>query len=95
MSVPKIGRGSLHRKYDRHQGRIKHARDRTNSLCDSTTAPETVGGARICICKRSNQVRACTPGFTTSNQKLQLCLVADSTNSSIFGILETSTQLII
>ncbi|MEG4011965.1 MULTISPECIES: hypothetical protein [unclassified Microcoleus] len=41
------------------------------------------------------QVRARTPGFTTSNQKLQLCLVADSTNSSIFGILETSTQLII
>ncbi|MGB3267306.1 MAG: hypothetical protein WBA89_25545 [Microcoleus sp.] len=50
MSVPKIGRDALHRKYDRHQGRIKHARDRTNSLCDSTTAPETVGIVSVCIC---------------------------------------------
>jgi hypothetical protein len=74
--------------------------DRTNSLSDSTTASETFCGASIChgrvpqlTHKRSNKAGAETPGFSPSLQKFSLCLVADSTNSSIFGILEISTQL--
>jgi len=33
------------------------------------------------------------PGFSAIGEKFQLCLVGDSMNRSIFGILETSTQL--
>ena len=43
--------------------------------------------------RRSNQTGTEKPGFSTTSEKCQLCLVADSTNSSIFGILEISTQL--
>ncbi|MEG4965871.1 hypothetical protein QUB11_04345 [Microcoleus sp. B6-A1] len=43
--------------------------------------------------KRSNKACAEKPGFSASREKFQLCLVEDSMNRSIFGILETSTQL--
>ncbi|CAA9405800.1 hypothetical protein AVDCRST_MAG84-6365 [uncultured Microcoleus sp.] len=43
--------------------------------------------------KRSNKAGAEKPRFSASREKFQLCLVEDSMNRSIFGILETSTQL--
>ncbi|MEG4531624.1 hypothetical protein [Microcoleus sp. D2_18a_D3] len=43
--------------------------------------------------KRSNKADAEKPGFSASGEKFQLCSVEDSMNRSIFGILETSTQL--
>jgi len=39
------------------------------------------------------QAGAEKPRFSASREKSQLCLVGDSMNRSIFGILETSTQL--
>ena len=90
--------GSLHHTCDR-ECRIKHARDRTNSLSESKTASETLCEGSICHLgpqlthKRSNKAGAEKPGFSASREKIQLCLVEDSMNGSIFGILETSTQL--
>ncbi|TAE84186.1 MAG: hypothetical protein EAZ60_07230 [Oscillatoriales cyanobacterium] len=75
-------------------------RDRTNSLWDSKTASETLCGAvhkpplqPQLTRKRSNKLAPKNPVSVPWIEKFQLCLVADSTNSSIFGILETSTQL--
>ncbi|MEG4501508.1 hypothetical protein QUB05_25470 [Microcoleus sp. F10-C6] len=91
--------GSIHHKFDRRECRIQHARDRTNSLFDSKTASEALCGTRICHLgpqlthKCSNLLDASKPGFSASPEKFQLCLLEDSMNRSIFGILETSTQL--
>jgi hypothetical protein len=91
--------GSLHHTCDR-ECRIKHARDRTNSLYESKTASETLCDGSIC---RASPIATNTqtlklagtekPGFSAIREKFQLCLVEDSMNRSIFGILETSTQL--
>ncbi|MEG4592240.1 hypothetical protein QUB00_10520 [Microcoleus sp. F8_C2] len=103
--MSEAGAGDLHHRCDR-ECRIKHARDRTNSLCDSKTTSETLGDGSICRgspiatkhtiatnTQTLKQASAEKPGFSASREKFQLCLVADSMNRSIFGILETSTQL--
>ncbi|MEG3952047.1 MULTISPECIES: hypothetical protein [unclassified Microcoleus] len=79
---------------------MKHARDRTNSLSDSKTASETLCGAVHLpllsgpqVTERSNKAGPEKPGFSAIREKFQLCLLEDSMNRSIFGILETSTQL--
>ncbi len=91
--------GSFHRRCDR-PGRMKHARDRTNSLSESKTASETLCDGSICRAspigtntQTLKQGSAEKPGFSASREKFQLCLVEDSMNGSIFGILETSTQV--
>lgn len=91
--------GSLQHRCDR-EGRIKHACDRTNSLSESKTASETLWDGSIC---RASPIATNTltlklagaekPGFSASREKFQLCLVEGSMNGSIFGILESSTQL--
>ncbi|MEG5064754.1 hypothetical protein QUB33_14145 [Microcoleus sp. B3-A4] len=92
--------GSIHHKFDRHEYPMKHARDRTNSLCESKTASETLCDGSMCrgspIATKTQTLKlagAEKPGFSASREKFQLCLVEDSTNRPIFGILETSTQL--
>ncbi|MEG3903892.1 hypothetical protein QUB29_19020 [Microcoleus sp. B4b_D2] len=91
--------GSIHHKFDRPQYRIKHKRDRTNSLSESKTASETLCHGSICRGRPPTrkqmlkQAGAEKPRFSASREKSQLCLVGDSMNRSIFGILETSTQL--
>ena len=92
--------GSVHHKFDRHEYPMKHARDRTNSLSEPKTTSETLCDGSIC---RGRSIptntptlklaRAQKPGFSARREKFQLCLVEDSMNRSIFGILETSTQL--
>ena len=79
---------------------MKHARDQTNSLSESKTASETLCDGSICRAspiatnkQTLKQASAEKPGFSAIGEKFQLCLVGDSMNSSIFGILETSTQL--
>lgn len=91
--------GSLHHTCDR-ECRIKHARDRTNSLSESKTASETLWDGSICRAspiatntQTLKQASAEKPGFSAIREKFQLCLVENSMNRSIFGILETSTQL--
>jgi hypothetical protein len=91
--------GSLDHTCDR-QDRMKQARDRTNSLCESKTASETLWDGSICRAspiatntQTLKQASAEKPGFSAIGEKFQLCLVEDSMNGSIFGILETSTQL--
>ena len=91
--------GSLDHRCDR-ECRIKHARDRTNSLSESKTASETLWDGSICCAspiatntQTLKLVGAEKPGFSASREKFQLCLVEDSMNGSIFGILESSTQL--
>jgi hypothetical protein len=91
--------GSLHHTCDR-ECRIKHARDRTNSLSESKTASETLWDGSICRAspiatntQTLKQASAEKPGFSAIGEKFQLCLVESSMNRSIFGILETSTQL--
>ena len=79
--------------------RIKHARDQTNGLCEPKTASETLCDGSICRASPIANTQtlklagAEKPGFSASREKFQLCLVEDSMNRSIFGILETSTQL--
>ncbi len=79
---------------------MKQACDRTNSLCESKTASETLWDGSICRAspiatntQTLKQASAEKPGFSAIGEKFQLCLVEDSMNGSIFGILETSTQL--
>lgn len=91
--------GSLHHSSDR-ECRIKDARDRTNSLSESKTASETLWDGSICraspIATNTQTLKLAVaekPGFSASREKFQLCLVEDSMNRSIFGILESSTQL--
>ncbi|MEG4068771.1 hypothetical protein QUA42_15830 [Microcoleus sp. Pol11C2] len=79
---------------------MKHARDQTNSLFDLKTASETRCDGSICrgspIATNTQTLKVAgaeKPGFSASREKFQLCLVEDSMNRSIFGILETSTQL--
>jgi len=91
--------GALDHRCDR-EGRIKHARDRTNSLSESKTASETLCDGSICcaspIATNTQTLKLAgteKPGFSAIREKFQLCLVEDSMNRSIFGILETSTQL--
>ncbi|MEG4404506.1 hypothetical protein QUA47_05655 [Microcoleus sp. MON2_D5] len=79
---------------------MKHARDRTNSLSGSKTASETLCDGSIGrgspIATKTQMLKVAgpeKPGFRASREKFQLCLVEDSRNRSIFGILETSTQL--
>ncbi|MEG4837391.1 hypothetical protein [Microcoleus sp. B9-D4] len=91
--------GSIHHKFDRPQYRIKHKRDRTNSLSDSKTASETLCEGSICRGGPATNTQtlklagAEKPRFSASREKFQLYLVEYSMNRSIFGILETSTQL--
>ncbi|MEG4228786.1 hypothetical protein QUA44_22220 [Microcoleus sp. N9_A2] len=93
------GVGSIHHKFDRPECPMKHARDRTNSFSDSKTASETLCEGSICRGRPPTRKQtpkladAEKPGFSASREKFQLCLVEDSMNRSIFGILETSTQL--
>jgi hypothetical protein len=91
--------GSIHHRCDR-ECRIKHARDRRNSLSESKTTSETLWDGSICRAspiatntQTLKQAGAEKPGFSAIREKFQLCLVEDSLNRSIFGILETSTQL--
>ncbi|MEG4072652.1 hypothetical protein QUA31_08535 [Microcoleus sp. Pol14D5] len=79
---------------------MKHAPDRTNSFSDSKTASETLGDGSIGgpspIATNTQTLKFAgveKPGFRVSREKFQLCLLEDSMNRSIFGILETSTQL--
>ncbi|UNU26778.1 hypothetical protein D0A37_25900 [Microcoleus vaginatus HSN003] len=93
------GVSSLHHKFDRHECPMKQTRDRTNSLFDSKTPPETLCDGIICpgrLPTRKQTLKlagAEKPGFSTRGEKFQLCSVEDSMNRSIFGILESSTQL--
>ncbi|MEG4057286.1 MULTISPECIES: hypothetical protein [unclassified Microcoleus] len=91
--------GSIHHKFDRHECPMKHVRDRTNSLFDSKTASGILCEGSICRGGPATNTQtlklagAETPGFSARGEKFQLCLVEDSMNRSIFGILEISTQL--
>ncbi|MEG4033130.1 hypothetical protein Q5691_02725 [Microcoleus sp. w1-18aA5] len=91
--------GSIHHKFDRHEFPLKHTRDRTNSLSESKTASETLCEGSICrggLATNTQTLKlagAEKSGFSARGEKFQLCPVEDSMNRSIFGILETSTQL--
>lgn len=91
--------GSIHHKFDGHECPIQHAPDRTNSLFDSKTASEALSQRSICRGRSPTNTQTLKlagvekPGFGVSREKFQLSLVEDSMNRSIFGILETSTQL--
>ncbi|MEG4989221.1 hypothetical protein QUB08_26260 [Microcoleus sp. BR0-C5] len=79
---------------------MKYAPDRTNGFSESKTTSETLGDGSICraspIATNTQTLKVAgaeKPGFSAIREKFQLYLVEYSMNRSIFGILETSTQL--